>query len=209
MECKTISRRKKKKDQIVSKFKHETFAAANIEAFRINAMKNVFIKRMAYKCTQCGMFHVGTTQEMLKNKELPKPTWMGVRHLKVVGNIDLNQFTKAEKYVNPIVKAKNEAKLEAKMLKEKEVKNVVLTTPSKNKSKLRNKPIVGELYFETIGRLKFFSKKKTVKVITPDGKNRFIKYAKIYGEERYNQKWFAPTRRSISIFIMENISSIA
>jgi hypothetical protein len=102
MECLTISGYKKSGEAVKkNKKKHETFASANIEANRINLKKSVFIKREAYKCNLCEKYHVGTTFEMLKNKEI-KPKHLGIRmvRFKVQGIIDESLLVKTHKMQN-------------------------------------------------------------------------------------------------------------
>lgn len=144
MECVTVSRYKKNGDAVLkNKKQHETFAAANVEANRINSKKTIFIKREAYKCNLCGKFHVGTTFEMLKNKEI-KRKHLGVKmvRLKVLGEIDKSLLVKRRPSENqPKVKKK-------KVVKPIQTKNTTY--------------LVGGIW-------KYEIRKKTVKITSPNG----------------------------------------
>src|SRR5690348_7802583 len=96
MECKTIKSFKENgKPNFVLKVKHDNIFSAQKEADRFNNLPKNVIKRVAYQCSVCGSYHVGTSTEMLENKKA-KGGWIG-RFMKVVGEIDLAQFVKPPK----------------------------------------------------------------------------------------------------------------
>lgn len=100
MECKTIKSFSKKNKPIFDwKVKHETLQEAQKEADRINAKKDIFIKRVSYECSKCGFFHVGTSFEMLENKKLSMG-WLN-KIPRLVDKIDLSQFDKKPKTPKP------------------------------------------------------------------------------------------------------------
>jgi hypothetical protein len=159
MECLTISGYKKNGEAVMKeKIKHETFALANIEANRMNSKKNIFIKRVPYKCSLCQKYHVGTTFEMLKNKQI-ETKHLGVRmiRLNVKGFIDKSLLLKKQKMPSL---HKRERKLKTiKLIKTK-----------------------GSFYFNG-GVWNYEIRKKTVKIIFPNG---IIKIPKIEKEFKSN-----------------------
>jgi hypothetical protein len=155
MECLTISRYKKNGDAVKkNKKKHETFASANVEANRINSKISVFIKRVAYKCNLCEKYHVGTTFEMLKNKEI-KPKHLGIRmvRLKVQGFIDESLLVKKGKLPNTNIHRKEKLK-------------IVKPVRTKN-----------SFYFNG-GVWSYEIRQKTVKIVSPTGTVKIPKIEK-------------------------------
>jgi hypothetical protein len=103
MKCKTIVGYDENLKPILKpKVKHELFCDADLEAKRQNEKSNVFIKRVAYLCSLCGTYHVGTTYEMLENKKY-SVKHKGVKVMRVSGNIDLEKIPK-RKPTSPINK---------------------------------------------------------------------------------------------------------
>lgn len=96
MECKTIKFVKKNGEPvIVNKVKYPNFFEAEAQANGINTKEKIYTKRVAYHCTICGYYHVGTSIESL-NKPKPKDKKLkligGIKMPKVVGAIDLSLF---------------------------------------------------------------------------------------------------------------------
>lgn len=175
MECLTISSFTKKGKAIKKpKKKHETFYAANIEAFRINSKKNIFIKRVAYECGNCGKFHVGTTFEMLNNKKAKTGKYglQSVR-LKIIGTVDLSLFSKKDKGTK---------------IKE-EVKEKINTSKNIKAKKSTKKQLIGQVVVNTL-TYRYYVKIKVVKIITPEGTVRMIKFKNIpnYGKDNHNKR---------------------
>lgn len=111
MECKTIkSYTKLGNPRFTNKVKHATFADAQREADRFNSLPGIYIRREAYQCSVCGTYHVGTSMEMLANKEKPEVVrYAGKRVLKVVGMADEDVLDRIE-YSNSKKNKKNQIK---------------------------------------------------------------------------------------------------
>lgn len=92
-ECKTVKRYRKNGTAVmVDKYKHNTILFAEREARRINNMPKNYIKRVAYQCSKCGFYHVGTTLEMIANKKAPVKH-LGVKVMRIAGFVDLTNIT--------------------------------------------------------------------------------------------------------------------
>jgi len=107
MECKTIKFVKKNGEAvIVNKVKYPNFFEAEAQANGINTQSKVFTKRMAYHCSICGHYHVGTSIEALK-KPKPKDKKIkligGIKMPKVVGSIDLRLFNNPQPRVKKVM----------------------------------------------------------------------------------------------------------
>jgi len=97
MECKTIKYFSENgKPNFVWKVAHLKLEIAEKEAVRINNKKGNYIKRVAYKCSKCGKYHVGTSFEMIENKNPITHGWHG-KSMKVVGKIELQEPIKKNK----------------------------------------------------------------------------------------------------------------
>jgi len=188
MQCKTIIEYNNKGKPVwKDKVKHPSLETARQQAHKINRKKEIFIKREAYQCKKCGMFHVGTTTEMLLNKKVPKVRqWIG-REMKVVGFVNLSNYTKELVKIKTI---RNRPK--------KAVDNKGLITISKN-GRLISKQIMIDKNFYQID-----VKPKTIKIITKL-ETKYIKWNKIYPSEKLNQiTSFTPGFREIKNYILEN-----
>lgn len=188
MECKTIIEYNNKGQPVwKDKVKHPTLRDAQYAANLINKRKNIFIKREAYECKKCEKFHVGTTTEMLLNKKVPRVRqWIG-RNMKVVGFVNLSNYTKELVKIKTI---RNKLK--------KAVDDKGLITISKN-GRLISKQIMIDKNFYQID-----VKPKTIKIITKL-ETKYIKWNKIYPSEKLNQiTSFTPGFREIKNYILEN-----
>lgn len=182
MECKTIKRVKKNGTPIiVNKKKYETLYDAQVAANNINAKPNIYIKRVVYQCSQCEYFHVGSSTEMLDNKKkITKPQWVGPRsiRLNVVGTIDLSQFDKLkEPVVKGLEKIYPSAIKKIKIRKENVIADKQLQAESKKKIKKLKRDVGQVKHGSLIWR--FYSKKKVVKIITPEGLIKMPKLSNI------------------------------
>lgn len=182
MMCTTIKKYGVKKDGskgnpiIGNKIRYETLEEAQAEAERQNAHPKVFIKREAYKCKKCKKYHVGKTYDMIEGKVAkPKVDKFRSLNLKVVGKIDLSQFE-----TKPRVKESKIGK-QVHMASLKEICPDILKSHKTLRKELRlnvKNGIVGGIKIE--GELwKYYTKDKTVKIITPNGRIRFIKQDKL------------------------------
>lgn len=180
MKCKTIKGYGTKKDGskgraiFGNKVKYDSLQEAQAEADRQNAHPKSFIKREAYKCSKCKKFHVGKGYDLIEGKVAkPKKDRFRSLNIRVVGKIDLSQFEPkpvGKKLGLPI----HHASLS-------EISPEIPKTNRELRKKLKieiKNGIVGGIKIE--GQVwKYYSKENTVKVITPNGRIRFVKYNKL------------------------------
>jgi len=98
------------KPNFVWKVAHLKLEIAEKEAVRINNKKGNYIKRVAYKCSKCGKYHVGTSFEMIENKNPITHGWHG-KSMKVVGKIELQEPIKKTKRVLEKMFLKNDVEV--------------------------------------------------------------------------------------------------
>lgn len=189
MECKTIIEYNNKGKPVwKDKVKHATLEKAEEVAELFNNRKNIFIKRQAYKCKKCKQFHVGTTTEMLLNKELPeRKKWIG-NQMRVVGQIDVSLLCK-----KPIIKSTAKTVI-------KKNNSLVESIREKPGSKL----LSVKLYL-TKNKTSFYDihlLTNSVKIIFPCGIIRYVKYSTIYGKKAKIES-FTPGIKEIKKYIFE------
>lgn len=191
MQCKTIIEYNNKGKPVwKDKVKHASLEIARRQAYKINKRKDIFIKRDAYQCKKCGMFHVGTTTEMLLNKKIPKVRqWIG-REMKVVGFVDLQGYTKELKRIIDIKEIRN--------IPKKFVNGAGLTTIRQN-----GRLISSEFIIEDV---KYMVKVNTKSIsISVEGKTKYVQYSKIYDVEKLNRPTgFTPGLKEIKTYIFNN-----
>lgn len=182
MECKTIIEYNNKGKPIwKDKVKHETLEKAEQVAELFNNKKNIFIKRQAYKCKKCKLYHVGTTTEMLLNKELPKrKKWIG-NQMRIVGQVDLAPFAKKERE-----RIKSYSKVEHNSL----------TKTIRDCGKL----VSAEIKIDENNSWKIQMLPKSVKIVFPNSKRRYVKLNVIYKEKALIEA-FTPGIKEIKNYI--------
>lgn len=68
MECQTVSHTIDGVDYLKDKVKYNDLAAANSEAKRISGQDGQLYKMVGYKCSECGFYHIGTSDKAKPRK---------------------------------------------------------------------------------------------------------------------------------------------
>ena len=223
MQCTTIKGYNGNEPIMGPKVKFASLAKANIKLAKINRDPKNFIKRVVYKCEECGFYHIGKTLEMLK-KKVPKRKQFLLTGMKVVGQVDLSQFDHlsteavAERKRLKIENLKKQKDKERERRKLFQQGHEVFVERNKAKelrefrmakiTKLKSTPskLIG--HFSTkYGVWMYFVKKKIVKIITTEGKVRHVKLSDIFSSDTidsYNFYGDTLPSKSILFYMKEN-----